>query len=214
MGFTEMMGGMQSKDLICCKHFLVMVLSICYRWDIWMCLWGSLFYIYFVSIAVIVFSCFCSVVSYSYLLLFQLHFFQEKVFEQIFLITRSVECFTINVTLILWEPICTLRACHSLLDSLHKFSIKSFFSNCEQKPCFLNWKLHFLSSDLHSVKSVHIWSFSGLYFPAFGLNMERYFVSLRIQSKCGKIRARKNSEYGQFSRSDLNCSYKRRQKRI
>ena len=192
-----------------------MVLSICYRWDIWMCLCGSLFYIYFVSIAVMIFSCFCSVVSYSYLsLMFQLHFFQEKVFEQIFLITRSVECFMINVTFVLCEPICRLRACHSLLDSLHKFSVKSFFSNCEQKPSFLNWNLHFLSSDLHSVKSVHIRSFSGLYFPAFGLNTGRYFVSLRIQSECGKIRARKNSKYEQFSRSDLNCWYKRRQRRI
>ena len=33
-------------------------------------------------------------------------------------------------------------------------------------------------------------SYSGLYFPAFGLNTERYSVSLRIQSKCGKIRTR------------------------
>ena len=33
--------------------------------------------------------------------------------------------------------------------------------------------------------------FSGPYFPTFGLNTERYSVSLRIQSKCGKIRARK-----------------------
>ena len=30
--------------------------------------------------------------------------------------------------------------------------------------------------------------FSDPYFPAFGLNMERYFVSLLIQSECGKIR--------------------------
>ena len=29
--------------------------------------------------------------------------------------------------------------------------------------------------------------FSGLYFPAFGLNTERYSVSLRIQSECRKI---------------------------
>ena len=29
--------------------------------------------------------------------------------------------------------------------------------------------------------------YSGPYFPAFGLNTERYFVSLRIQSECGKI---------------------------
>ena len=28
--------------------------------------------------------------------------------------------------------------------------------------------------------------FSGPYFPAFRLNTERYFVSLRIQSECGK----------------------------
>ena len=34
------------------------------------------------------------------------------------------------------------------------------------------------------------WIFSGPYFPAFGLNTERYFASLRIQSECGKIRTR------------------------
>ena len=43
----------------------------------------------------------------------------------------------------------------------------------------------------HWVKSVRIWSFYGLYFPAFELNTERYFVSVRIQSECGKIRTRK-----------------------
>ena len=45
--------------------------------------------------------------------------------------------------------------------------------------------------------------FSGLYFPAFELNMERYFVSLRIQSEYRKIRTRKNSVFEHFSRSDL-----------
>ena len=39
--------------------------------------------------------------------------------------------------------------------------------------------------------SVHIWSFSGPHFPAIGLNMERYSVSLCIQSHCEKIRTRK-----------------------
>ena len=39
------------------------------------------------------------------------------------------------------------------------------------------------------MKSVRIWIYSGPHFPAFGLNTERYFVSLRIQSECGKIRA-------------------------
>ena len=40
-------------------------------------------------------------------------------------------------------------------------------------------------------KSVHIQSFSGPYFPAFGVNVERYGVSLHIQSKYGIIRNRK-----------------------
>ena len=43
--------------------------------------------------------------------------------------------------------------------------------------------------------------FSGPFFPAFGLNMERHSVSLRIQSECGKIRNRKNSVFAHFSRS-------------
>ena len=43
--------------------------------------------------------------------------------------------------------------------------------------------------------------FSGLYFPAFGLNTERHGVSFRIQSKYGKVRTRKNSVFGHFSRS-------------
>ena len=42
---------------------------------------------------------------------------------------------------------------------------------------------------------------SGWYFPVFGLNTERYSVSLRIQSKCRKIPTRNNSVFGHFSRS-------------
>ena len=43
----------------------------------------------------------------------------------------------------------------------------------------------------YCVNSVRIWSFSCQYFPSFGLNLERYKVSLRIQFECGKIRTRK-----------------------
>ena len=43
--------------------------------------------------------------------------------------------------------------------------------------------------------------FPGPYFPAFELNTERYFVFHRIQSEYGKIRTRKNSVFGHFSRS-------------
>ena len=35
------------------------------------------------------------------------------------------------------------------------------------------------------------WSGFFPHFPAFGLNTERYSVSLRIQSECGKIRTSK-----------------------
>ena len=41
------------------------------------------------------------------------------------------------------------------------------------------------------VKCQNTGLFSGPCFPAFGLNEERYSVSLRIQSECGKIWTRK-----------------------
>ena len=44
--------------------------------------------------------------------------------------------------------------------------------------------------NLHCVKSVRIQSYSGPYFPAFGLNTKRYSVSIRIQIECGKIQTR------------------------
>ena len=46
------------------------------------------------------------------------------------------------------------------------------------------------SKHKHCIKSVHIWSCSGPHFPAVGLNTEPYIVSLRIQSKCGKMQTR------------------------
>ena len=43
--------------------------------------------------------------------------------------------------------------------------------------------------------------FSGLYFPVFRLNTGIYSVNLRIQAEYRKIRTRKNSVFGHFSRS-------------
>ena len=51
---------------------------------------------------------------------------------------------------------------------------------------------------IHCVKSVRIWSFFGQYLSAFGLNTERYGVSLRIQSECGKILTRKTPNTDTF----------------
>ena len=55
----------------------------------------------------------------------------------------------------------------------------------------------------HCVKSVRIRSFSGPYFPAFGLNTERYGVSLHIQSECGKIRPKKTPNTDTFHAAPL-----------
>ena len=53
------------------------------------------------------------------------------------------------------------------------------------------WYLYMYTGAKHCVKSVHIRSFSGLYFPAFRVNAERYSVTLLIQSECGKMQTRK-----------------------
>ena len=48
------------------------------------------------------------------------------------------------------------------------------------------------------MKTVSNWSFSGPYFPAFGLNTEIYYVNLFIQSKCRKIYFRKTPNIDNF----------------
>ena len=62
--------------------------------------------------------------------------------------------------------------------------VRADFCNLRNKLCLIILKF----SDPHCIKSVRIWSYSGSYFPAFRrLNTDRYGVSLRIQSKCGKM---------------------------
>ena len=62
---------------------------------------------------------------------------------------------------------------------------------------------------LNGVKWVRIRSFSGLYFPAFGLNTERYSLFLRIQSGSGIMRTRKTPNmdtfYAMISSLEKNC---------
>ena len=48
------------------------------------------------------------------------------------------------------------------------------------------------------MKRVRVRSFSGPYFPEFGLNTEKYFVFLRVQPEYGKIRTRKNPNTDTF----------------
>ena len=56
----------------------------------------------------------------------------------------------------------------------------------------------FLTNNWHCVKSVRFSSYSGQHFPTFGLNTERYEVSLRIQSECGKMWDRINPNTNTF----------------
>ena len=63
------------------------------------------------------------------------------------------------------------------------------------------WKLYG-SATLTAWKVSKYGFFSGPYFPVIGLNTEICGVNHRIQSKYGKIRTRKNSVFGQFSRSE------------
>ena len=63
--------------------------------------------------------------------------------------------------------------------------------NCRCPSNFLPsrlWKFQgiYTQGIQHCVKSVRVWSYSGPFFPTFGLNTERYSASLRIQSECRK----------------------------
>ena len=63
-------------------------------------------------------------------------------------------------------------------------------------------QLHSMSFDITTAWKVSKYGvFSGPYFPVFGLKTDIYGVNLRIQSEYSKIRIRKNSGFGYFSRS-------------
>ena len=64
------------------------------------------------------------------------------------------------------------------LDQLYPKKLRYFFRNVKYM------------ADKYCVKSVLIRSYSDSHFPAFRLNTERDFVSLRIQSEWGKMRIR------------------------
>ena len=62
----------------------------------------------------------------------------------------------------------------------------------------MSMKRIFAGTNKHYVKIVCIRRFSGRYFPAFELNMERYSVPLHMSSKCGKIRTENTPNTGTF----------------
>ena len=62
------------------------------------------------------------------------------------------------------------------------FLLKSFINDNKYKTGKYRGSVSKFQGHRHWVKSVRIRSYSGPYFPALGLNVERYGVSLRIQS--------------------------------
>ena len=84
-----------------------------------------------------------------------------------------IACFSISMTTSATEP--------SIFGSLFEW-VSSW-----------TWSINLRAflTPVRCVKCVRIRSFSGPYFSPFGLNMDRYGINLRIQSKCGKIRTKK-----------------------
>ena len=66
-------------------------------------------------------------------------------------------------------------------------------------PCFIGVSLTDPITFPLTAKVFKYGVISGPYLPAFGLNTERYFGFLGIQSECGEIRTRNNSVFGLFS---------------
>ena len=75
----------------------------------------------------------------------------------------------------------------------HLFSTYTKFSgktNISDSPILTCTCVCVSGGEKHYVKSVHVRSCSGPHFRVFGLNTERYFVSFRMQSECGKMQTK------------------------
>ena len=80
----------------------------------------------------------------------------------------------------------------SFFRSILVVPIKHGFCNISAVRSNSSFLIHFsnLFVTITAGNAPHIRSYSGPYFPAFALNTDWYFVSLLIQSKCGKMWAR------------------------
>ena len=84
---------------------------------------------------------------------------------------------------------------------------KYFFQSSKhdwKNTWFITTRSYYYFTKLLREKCPNTEFFSGPYFAAFGLNTERYGVSLCIYTEYGKIRTRKISVFGHFSHSAAN----------
>ena len=84
-----------------------------------------------------------------------------------------------------------------------ELGVKQVVCNLTSFLLYITHRVLLLSSTLRKMfpYSELFWSAFSPHFPSFGLNTERYEVSLRIQSKCGKNVDQNNSGYRHFLRS-------------
>ena len=94
---------------------------------------------------------------------------------------------------------------------LVSLSIKMFNNmKVTRAACWINLEIGTEAAASHSwhcVKNFRLWSYSGPDFSAFGTNTERYKVSPRIQSECGKMQTRITPNADTFSRSVIFLCY-------
>ena len=149
------------------------------------------------------------------------HFSRSYEVAEFWMIRRSKELLGLDgvstyVTSSPWKSIYNML----ILDYVWNFGIFGFMLFClwqknhftqnlllwSQVPLkellYCKWQIK-VWSDL-GVKSICIRSYSGSHFPALGLNMDIYSVSLRIQSQCGEMRTRITPTTDTFHAVTLN----------
>ena len=91
--------------------------------------------------------------------------------------------------LLFFKKICSISVRiiqKAMVDSFLEFTDQPYGS--QNSIFYLSFKRITTTQRCHCVKSVRIRSYSGPHFSTFGLNTERYSISLCIQSECGKYR--------------------------
>ena len=99
-----------------------------------------------------------------------------------------------------WIKLCKMKPIYKFLNKLYakcwtsNLMSHSGFNeslNCLQHSCisekYVFWLQLSLLHQCHCLKGFRISSFSGPYFPTFGLNRKIYSVNFCIQSQCGKM---------------------------
>ena len=116
--------------------------------------------------------------------------FSKYLFLKYWKISRKNIIFIIQI--MYCRIITCLLSCEFIFLNKVLFRYTLYFSSNQLNKSFTLAKRSKQQRRSNIVSKIYDWAFfaqsySGPYFPAFGLNRERYFASLGIQSECGKI---------------------------